>query len=331
MTVYVKWLVVIGMLFTLAPAGVAAEGQAMTFSMESREAGDQLEVVLLAHQSRDVYAYELDITFDANRLKLNQATADHNGFMVAPITENNQIRIAHTLIGPKAGLNKSIELVSLAFERIAPGDATVSLDRVKLVDSEIESKTYRPKIAKLIADHTIDFIDIEGHWAEGAIGQAVRLDLITGYPDGAFRPQRAVSRAEFAVLLARASDLPTASSGTVSASDAEQIPAWAAASIASAMKAGWIRGYEDGSFRSGLPITRAEMAVMAARFTGGVADGPASTGFADQEQIPAWSQSAVAQARELGIVRGRSGNRFAPDEHATRAEAVALLLNILAL
>lgn len=47
------------------------------------------------------------------------------------------------------------------------------------------------------------FRDIAGHWAEGAIEEAYRLGLLSGYPDGTFRPQEAATRAELAAALVR--------------------------------------------------------------------------------------------------------------------------------
>ena len=47
------------------------------------------------------------------------------------------------------------------------------------------------------------FSDVEGHWATGFIGALVKAGCINGYEDETFRPDRAVSRAEFAALLNR--------------------------------------------------------------------------------------------------------------------------------
>ncbi|MFC4600819.1 S-layer homology domain-containing protein [Cohnella hongkongensis] len=43
--------------------------------------------------------------------------------------------------------------------------------------------------------------DIAGHWAEAGIRQAVEKGNVAGYPDGSFRPNRTVTRAEFVVML----------------------------------------------------------------------------------------------------------------------------------
>lgn len=53
------------------------------------------------------------------------------------------------------------------------------------------------------------------------------------------------------------------------------------------------------------------------------------TGFDDDEDIPHWAIGAVEAIRQLGIISGRGGNQFVPNETATRAEAVVMLLRML--
>lgn len=56
-----------------------------------------------------------------------------------------------------------------------------------------------------------------------------------------------------------------------------------------------------------------------------------STSFADDEAISGWAKSAVEVIRKLGIIDGRSGNHFVPNEMATRAEATVILIRMLEL
>ncbi|WP_343834705.1 S-layer homology domain-containing protein, partial [Bacillus horti] len=55
----------------------------------------------------------------------------------------------------------------------------------------------------------------------------------------------------------------------------------------------------------------------------------ASTGFADDATIPQWAKGAIDAIHTLGIVDGRSWDRFVPNETATRAEATVMLLRML--
>jgi tripartite motif-containing protein 71 len=168
-----------------------------------------------------------------------------------------------------------------------------------------------------------------GHWAEASIKQAVSSGIVSGYPDGTFKPNDSVTRAEFAVMLINTLK-PQGEGAALTFTDTAKIGTWAQKAVAQAVKAGIIKGYEDGSFRPDAEITRAEMAVMLANALGLPIEANAAIGFADDKDIPAWAKASVAYVKHAGIVQGKGDNEFAPQDHATRAEAVTVLLNMVA-
>ncbi|MBU5444797.1 fibronectin type III domain-containing protein [Paenibacillus sp. MSJ-34] len=174
----------------------------------------------------------------------------------------------------------------------------------------------------------VHFIDIAGHWAETNIKRAAAKDMISGYPDGTFKPNHFVTRAEFTVMLTSALQLEE-EGATQTFIDQDQIGTWAKQAVAQAVQAGLINGYEDGSFRPNAQITRVEIAVMIARALKLQLKAETATGFADDEAIPQWAKGAVEAIRGIGIVDGRGGNRFVPNEKATRAEAAVILLRMI--
>ncbi|MFD0712155.1 S-layer homology domain-containing protein [Paenibacillus sp. GCM10027626] len=174
----------------------------------------------------------------------------------------------------------------------------------------------------------LSFTDIAGHWAESGIKSAAAKGIVSGYPDGAFKPNDPVTRAEFTVMLAGALKLE-GQGASLTFSDQNQIGAWAKQAIAQAVQSGIVNGYADGSFRSNDHITRSEMAVMIARALQLQRNAHASTGFADDEAIPQWAKGAIEAIHALGIVDGRGQNRFVPNETAMRAEATVMLLRML--
>ncbi|QMV41393.1 polysaccharide lyase family 8 super-sandwich domain-containing protein [Cohnella cholangitidis] len=174
------------------------------------------------------------------------------------------------------------------------------------------------------------FADIAGHWAKSAILSAAGMKLVSGYPDGTFKPNAAITRAEFTVMLAKALKLEGAGSATAFTDEAA-IGGWAKQEIANAVEASIVSGYADGSFRPNARITRAEMAAMIARALKLSAEAEATTGFADDQDIPKWAKGAIEAVRKLGIVNGRGDNKFVPNGTAARAEAVTLLVRILEL
>jgi len=111
--------------------------------------------------------------------------------------------------------------------------------------------------------------------------------------------------------------------------DEAGIGEWAKQGIAQAVEAGIVNGYSDGSFRPNAKISRTEMVTMIVNAFGLANNTGASTVFADDEEIPAWAKSAVAAAVENGLIQGIGGNKFAPNQTATRAESVVILLRAL--
>ncbi|KRF10253.1 hypothetical protein ASG89_01590 [Paenibacillus sp. Soil766] len=172
----------------------------------------------------------------------------------------------------------------------------------------------------------VEFSDISGHWAAKAIRQGALGGIVTGYSDGTFRPDLRVTRAQFAVMLMNAVEHSGAAEQSTF-EDAAQIPDWASNAVAKAVQAGIITGYDDSTFRPNAEITRVEMAVMVAKAIGlkGELD---STGFTDDESIPAWARGAVAELKSQGLMQGVGGNRFNPASYTTRAEAVTILTTL---
>ncbi|MBP1992189.1 glycoside hydrolase domain-containing protein [Paenibacillus eucommiae] len=172
--------------------------------------------------------------------------------------------------------------------------------------------------------------DIAGHFAEAAILQLISEGVINGYSDGTFKPEKPVTRAEFTKLLAKALKLSDKDvSSSVAFADQAEIPDWAQESVALAVQAGFITGYEDGSFRPNAQITRAEIVAMIVRASGLPLVTDTATSFSDDGRIPAWAKAFVVTAVKHDIVHGRDGNRFAANETASRAEAAVLLTNLL--
>nr|WP_275983921.1 NEAT domain-containing protein [Paenibacillus hamazuiensis] len=170
--------------------------------------------------------------------------------------------------------------------------------------------------------------DIENHWAKAAIERAVALGIVDGYEDGSFRPDGEVSRAEFTAMIGRALKLE-GKQAELAYADIGSIPAWAKPYLEQAVGAGIVNSYEDNTFRAERQITRSEIAVMVVRALGLPVDHNESLSFADAGQIPQWAYAQVAAAAKKGIINGRDNNVFAPNDRATRAEAVTLIMALL--
>lgn len=103
-----------------------------------------------------------------------------------------------------------------------------------------------------------DFSDVaEGSWCRRSIATLTSLGVISGYTDGTFRPDAEITRAELATIISRFANLDV---NTQTFSDISGH--WAQKYIELAAGNGWIKGYEDGTFRPDEKITRAETFAM---------------------------------------------------------------------
>lgn len=175
---------------------------------------------------------------------------------------------------------------------------------------------------------TVDLSDIADHWAKVSIENSVELGFVSGYEDGTFRPNGTITRGEISAMLARALKLEPVNTGFIFA-DQSQTPVWAQPYIQALAKAGYISGYEDGTFRANKDITRSELVVMIVRARGLEVHPNAALTFKDADQVPGWAKPYVATAEEAGLIKGNGLGKFNPNAAATRAEAVTLILAML--
>jgi hypothetical protein len=171
--------------------------------------------------------------------------------------------------------------------------------------------------------------DLVGHWSEEMIFKLTSQGVIKGYPDGTFRPDKAVSRAEFAVMLVKGLKLEKDDTYALSFGDKTAIPTWAKGYIATAVKSGIIHGYADGTFKGENNITRAEMVVLMAAAMKAQPPANKRINFVDSKDIPAWALDQVIVALEKGIISGYEDMTFKPARSASRAEACSMLVKML--
>lgn len=171
--------------------------------------------------------------------------------------------------------------------------------------------------------------DLQGHWAEAFIRALVAREIISGYPDGTFRPEDTITRAQYAALVSKAFDLPDrrSPSGFV------DVPPefWAAEAIAQAERMGFIAGYPDGSFRPGETLSRVQTVVSLVNGLGLIGGIPEALAiYRDRAEIPTYASVPVAIATQKRIVVNHPDtNRFEPNLPISRAEMAAMLYQSL--
>lgn len=182
------------------------------------------------------------------------------------------------------------------------------------------------------------FADVNKHWAKTYVESLASRMIVKGMKENEFVPNGKVTRAEFAVLLARVLHLPkTTYKGTFT--DVNEKLNWAVAEIEAASAAGIIRG-NGGKFDPHAPITREQMATMIVRAIQYKNEQvlekvkESNVSFADASAIASYAREDVQLAAQLQIIDGKiqKGQRvFEPKDKATRAEAAKMLYKMLRL
>jgi deferrochelatase/peroxidase EfeB len=108
---------------------------------------------------------------------------------------------------------------------------------------------------------------------------------------------------------------------------------WFYQAVETAVQAGIAKGYGDGTFRPGAPISRQEIACVLVQALGksqlANANAQAATKFLDDQSIAWWSRGFIFIALQQGLVSGYPDNTYQPRSETSRAEACAMIANFL--
>lgn len=174
-----------------------------------------------------------------------------------------------------------------------------------------------------------NFPDVGTHWAKDYIEQLTSQGYMAGYPDGTFKPDRIMTRAEFTSVLI--SGLGYTASDKTSRNFSDTSGSWAIASINEAVNQGILipSEYPQGLVPDG-GIKRSEACAMLIRALGQ----PAGTGelpFKDTAQLQSSMYIGyIKTASDLGIMNGFPNGNFEPFSEMPRAQACTVLYNLLA-
>ena len=169
------------------------------------------------------------------------------------------------------------------------------------------------------------------YWASGFIQALVNRGVIAGFPDGSFRPEEPVTRAQFAAIVSKAFNRQPVRQ-PVQFTD---IPAgfWATNAIQAAYTTGFLAGYPGNAFRPNENIPRAQVLVSLANGLNYAATGTADSvlvAYNDAASIPDYARPSIAAATQRQIVVNYPDVRtLNPNQAATRAEVAAFVYQAL--
>ena len=148
-------------------------------------------------------------------------------------------------------------------------------------------------------------------WYNTAVSTLSSMGIITGYPDGTFRPNAAITRAEFAAIAARFDN-----DGDKTAAKFSDIAThWAKDEISIAYNNGWITGYPDGTFGPQRDITRAETMTLGNRVLNRQPETeddllPNMTVWTDNANPKAWYYLAVQEATNSHYYEFKTNSQY---------------------
>ncbi len=164
--------------------------------------------------------------------------------------------------------------------------------------------------------------DISGHWAEKDIKVWMEKDILTGYPDGTFKPDNSMTRAEFIALINRCFGF----NKTMSFEASDVSPAdWFAEDLSKAKAQGYLDVLGDKLLKPNVPVTREEVVAMAGNILRLSADEGAANTFSDAGLFSNWAKGYIGAVTRAGYIKGYPNNTFQSGKSISRAEVITIL------
>lgn len=176
---------------------------------------------------------------------------------------------------------------------------------------------------------TAPLTDISGSYAENEIQSLIEHGIISGYEDGTFQPAKAMSRAEFAKIIALALDLKEKPDQAAVFKDIAA-SSWYRGYVGAITEHAITNGTSTDTFSPDASVTREELVVFFIRGLGleeAARKLPLDTKLADLAEVSSWAQPAVSLAFSIGFINGMEEGgtvKFNPKQYADR-QALARL------
>ena len=166
-------------------------------------------------------------------------------------------------------------------------------------------------------------------WAKEAIEALYEKNIISGYGNGLFNPNGAVTREQFVKMVVLALGLSSDSSEGMPFTDVDS-QEWYAPYISTAYDLGIVTGKDDGSFGIGESITRQDMAVMCMRALNAAGiELTQDASLNDMDTISDYAKDAVSKMAGAGYITGDENAYFNPMDTATRAQTAVVLYRVI--
>lgn len=191
----------------------------------------------------------------------------------------------------------------------------------------------------IVMSYKKSFTDIKNHWSYTLLDFMARKQLISGYPDNTFQPDRYVTRSEFTSMLVKAlgNRIGVLNNSEESFRDV-QTKDWYYDVVNSGWKYGLITGLTSTEFAPNANIKREEMAAIAVRAleqikgASTISDSKVThilSTYVDASEVSSWAKGELATAINANIIEGVGQNTLASQALATRAQAAVIVYKVL--
>ncbi|NMG20156.1 S-layer homology domain-containing protein [Brasilonema bromeliae] len=196
----------------------------------------------------------------------------------------------------------------------------------------ITTGTIAPLVIPTASFAQTSFIDVQSnYWAAEFIRELAQRGIVAGFPDGSFRPEQAVTRAQFAAMIGKA----FRKAPERQAVRFDDVPSsyWASSAIQEAYTTGFLSGYPGNRFEPNQNIPREQVLVSLSSGLDYKVSGNTDTilqSYDDTNNISGYARSPVAAATEKQIVVNYPNIKFLnPKVTTTRAQVAAFIYQAL--
>ncbi len=308
-----------------------SDGNAAFSQTVSITEGESLKLTPVGLEAGGEYLYYATLTDTSGNVTVTPV------YLFTEITD----RVDYELEEAKTELREQLELVArfeesnytkdswavFAEAKAAAEQALANAETASEVKAAAQSLTYASE--GLTLKPRISFTDVkESHWFYNAVMYAAGKRIFKGNPDGSFAPNKAITRAEFVMVLANYSGEDYSNEECSKFTDVKS-SAWYYHAVAWAANRGIVNGMSADKFAPTGTITRQDLCLMLTnylKYKGVTVDSVVSEPFADDAKIGSWAYDAVYVIKSIGVVSGMGANEFQPRGNATRAQVAQMMM-----
>jgi hypothetical protein len=218
---------------------------------------------------------------------------------------------------------KEYKLYNRMFEASVP--VNVGKNKIEVIAMNEDNNILGTAAVKVLKMKT--FVDVkQNYWAREAIENIGTLGIVAGFSAGKaseFKPDWGVNRAEMVTFLCSAAGVKPRRQQTKQFWDVP-VNYWAAPFIKYGSDKGWVKGYEDKTFKPVNKVTKEQAVAIMVRFMGIEPDKNFEKPYDDVDP-KSWASPYIAAAKKLGLLSYIKGKDFGPEKNMSRAEVCEII------